>query len=77
LVLAEGLKLALIGGAVGLGLSLWLSRTLTSFLWGVGPRDALTFVTAALTLTAAVGLASYLPARQATRVDPASALRRD
>jgi putative ABC transport system permease protein len=77
MALGEALKLALAGGAIGLGLSLWLSRTLASFLYGVGPRDAVTFAAAAATLTSAVCLASYLPARQATRVDPAAALRRE
>jgi putative ABC transport system permease protein len=77
MVLGEGLKLALAGGAIGLGLSLWLCRTLTSFLFGVGPWDAVTFLAAGGTLAAAVCLASYLPARQATRVDPAAALRRE
>jgi putative ABC transport system permease protein len=77
MVLGEGLKLALAGAAIGLGLSLWLSRALASFLFGVGPSDTVTFLAAGTTLAAAVCLASYLPARQATRVDPIAALRRD
>jgi predicted permease len=77
MVLGEGLKLALAGAAIGLALTLWLSRALASFLFGVGPRDAVTFVAASVILTAAVCLASYLPSRQATRVDPATALRRE
>jgi putative ABC transport system permease protein len=77
MVLREGLRLALAGSVAGLALALGLSRTLASFLFGVGPWDAPTFAIAAVTLAAAVSLASYLPARQATRVNPAAALRRD
>jgi putative ABC transport system permease protein len=77
MVLGEGLKLALAGAALGLALTLWLSRALASFLFGVGPRDALTFAAASAILTVAVCVASYLPSRQATRVDPATALRRE
>ena len=77
MVLREGLKLALAGSVAGLALALGLSRTLATFLFGVGPWDAATFAIAAVTLAAAVSLASYLPARQATRVNPAAALRRD
>ena len=77
MVLGEGLRLALAGGAIGLALALWLSRALASFLFGIGPWDAVTFLASVVTLAAAVCLASYLPARQATRVDPAAALRND
>jgi putative ABC transport system permease protein len=77
MILADGLKLALAGGAIGLALALWLSRALASFLFGIGPWDVVTFLIAVVTLAAAVCLASYLPARQATRVDPATALRQD
>jgi putative ABC transport system permease protein len=77
MILGEGLKLALAGGAVGLVLALGLSRALAGFLFGIGPWDGVTFLISAATLAAAVCLASYLPARQATRVDPAAALRRD
>lgn len=75
MVLGEGVKLALAGAAIGLALSLWLTRSLTSFLFGVTARDAATFAGAAALITAAICAASYLPARQATRVDPSSALR--
>jgi putative ABC transport system permease protein len=77
MVLGEGLRLALAGGAIGLALALWLSRAMASFLFGIGPWDKVTFLASVVTLAAAVRLASYLPARQATRVDPAAALRND
>ncbi|HUD98284.1 MAG TPA: FtsX-like permease family protein [Bryobacteraceae bacterium] len=77
MVLREGLRLALAGSVVGLALALFLSRTLAKFLFGVGPWDAATFAIAAVKLAAAVSQASYMPARQATRLNPAAALRRD
>jgi len=75
MILRDGVKLALAGGVVGLAMALWLSRALSSFLFGVGPWDAVTFLIASATLGVAVCLASYLPARQATRIDPAATLR--
>jgi putative ABC transport system permease protein len=77
MVLGEGLRLAFAGGAIGLGLALALSRMLSSFLFGIGPWDGVTFLISVVTLVATACLASYLPARRATRVNPAVALRRD
>jgi len=75
MVLRKGLALAMIGLAIGLGAALWLSRVIASLLYGVSPRDAVTFmVVAALTIMVAL-LACYLPARRATRIDPMLALR--
>jgi predicted permease len=66
-------------GAVGLGLGLVLSaiatRFATRFLFGVSPLDPLTFLTVCASLFGATLLASYVPARRATRVDPMEALR--
>jgi predicted permease len=77
MVVREGLALALAGVAIGVVLSLALTRVLTAFLFGVGPRDMATFVTVCISLVVASCLASYVPARRATRVDPIRALRHE
>ncbi|HEY2168242.1 MAG TPA: FtsX-like permease family protein, partial [Candidatus Angelobacter sp.] len=75
LVLRNGLMLALVGLVVGLGAALWLTRLVSSLLFGVTANDSATFAAvAAVTLLVAL-LACYLPARRATRVDPLMALR--
>jgi putative ABC transport system permease protein len=76
-VLGEGLALTGIGlaaGAVGAGA---LTRFLSSLLFDVGRLDLATYAAAALTLAGAGLLASWLPARRATRVDPVIALREE
>ncbi|RKH60326.1 ABC transporter permease [Corallococcus interemptor] len=77
LVLAQGLRLSLMGVAVGLCLSLALARLLGSLLYGVSAGDPWTFGGVALLLTGVALAASWLPARRATRVDPIIALRAD
>jgi predicted permease len=77
MVVREGLAMALIGVAIGLALSLVLTRVLASFLFGVGPRDVATFTSVSVALVIATCVASYVPARRATRVDPIRALRHD
>ncbi len=75
LILAGAGKLTLIGVAVGLVVALGLTRLMANLLFGVGPRDPLTFIAVAAILISVALLASYLPARRATRVDPMTALR--
>jgi len=75
MVVGQGLKLALVGVAIGLAGSLVLSRFLTSLLYGVTPTDPLTFITVSLILVAVALLACYIPARRASKVDPMVALR--
>jgi predicted permease len=75
LVLREGVLSALAGVAGGLALSIWVGRALQSRLYGVGAFDVVSLTAAAATLVAAALVASWLPARRASRVDPVVALR--
>jgi putative ABC transport system permease protein len=75
LVLRQGMALAAAGLGLGLALALPLSRLLTALLHGVKPIDPLTFVAVPILLGLVAFLASYVPARRATQVDPLVALR--
>jgi predicted permease len=75
LVVAQGLKLALIGVALGLLGSFALTRLMKSLLFGVGTTDPVTFALVPLLLGVVVVVACYIPARRATKVDPLIALR--
>jgi len=75
MVLRHGSRLLLLGAGVGLVGALVSTRMVASFLYGVQAGDPLTFTAAVLLLATSGLLASYLPARRATRVDPLSALR--
>ncbi|HLB37848.1 MAG TPA: FtsX-like permease family protein, partial [Gemmatimonadales bacterium] len=74
-VVGEGARLAAAGVIVGLAMALALTRFLRGMLFEVSPTDPLTFVVVPLVLGAVALLASYLPARRATRVDPMIAIR--
>jgi predicted permease len=74
LILGKGLLLAGIGIAIGLILSAISARLIAGLLYGVHPIDVVVFVTVPLILLAVAFLATYIPARRATRVDPIIAL---
>lgn len=75
LFMGQGMRLVLLGLAIGLGGAFALTRLMSSLLLGVSTTDAVTFVVVTLILTMVGVLACYLPARRATRVDPLIALR--
>lgn len=75
LVVKQGAILAAIGIAVGLAAAFGLTRLMASLLYGVRPTDMLTFAVVPLVLAGVALLASYIPARRATRIDPMEALR--
>lgn len=78
MVIGRGLRLALTGIAIGIAATLILARILSGLshlLYGVGANDPLTFVAVSLLLTGVAGVASYIPAHRATKVDPIVALR--
>lgn len=75
LVLREGMKLLLIGAAIGLVLAFAVTRLLSNFVFGVSATDPLTFTIVPLVLTLAALIACYIPALRATRVDPMIAIR--
>src|SRR5215472_2393799 len=75
LVVGQGLKLALMGAVIGTVGALALTRFLSSLLYGVKPNDPSTLLAVMLILIAVALIASYVPARRATKVDPLVALR--
>ena len=76
-VVGQGIWLTILGVACGLAGAAWLTRAISSLLFGVGTADPLTFVVAPVVLVGIALLASYLPARRAARVDPVIAMRAD
>jgi predicted permease len=75
LVIAQGITLVLSGVALGLIASFAITRLIGSLLFGVTAADPMTFIVTSLLLLGVAALASYLPARRATKVDPLIALR--
>jgi predicted permease len=71
----HALVLAGIGAVVGLGAAVALTRLMKSLLFGISPLDPVTYAAVPVVLTAAAGLASYLPARRAAAVNPVETLR--
>ena len=75
LVIGNGMGLALVGGLVGLPAALALTRLMSGLLSGIASTDLVTYLAVVVMLASSALLASYLPARRATRVDPIVALR--
>ena len=75
LIVANGMRLAVVGLAIGLVVSWGLTRFISALLFGVKPTDPLTFSLVSLALLLSALLACYVPARRATKVDPLNALR--
>ncbi|HMF96066.1 MAG TPA: ABC transporter permease [Vicinamibacterales bacterium] len=75
LVVGHGMTLAFAGIAIGLAAAWAITRTMQSLLFGVSPHDPATFAAIAALLGAIAFVASYLPGRRATRVDPVETLR--
>lgn len=77
MVVREGLLLALLGSVIGLGAALGLSRFIRGILFDLEPTDPVTLITVLALIMLTATAATYLPARRATRVDPAEVLRAD
>ena len=74
-VMAQGLKLYLLGVALGLAAALMLSQLMTHLLFGVSAADPLSYACVILLMAAVTLLACYVPARRAVRFGPMAALR--
>jgi putative ABC transport system permease protein len=77
MIVAEGVRVSAAGALAGLAGAFALARVLEELLYEVSPTDPLTFAVAALVLIAAAAMASWLPARRATRINPILALQGD
>ena len=77
LVIWRGMRLALIGMSIGLLAGAAVSRLLGGLLIEFSPWDPTTFLSVSILLMTVAALASYLPARRATRIDPVTALRQE
>jgi putative ABC transport system permease protein len=75
LVLGQGIAPIAAGVALGIGGALALTRFMETLLFGVTPTDPVTFASVSMLLVAVAALASYIPARRATKVDPVRILR--
>jgi predicted permease len=75
LVLVRVFTLVALGVMIGTAVSVWSSQFIASLLYDLHPRDGVTLVTAALTLTAVGAIAGWLPAYRASRIDPTQVLR--
>jgi putative ABC transport system permease protein len=77
MILGQGLGLAAAGVFIGLLIAALATPLMQDLLFGVSPRDGVAFAAGVTSLLAAAGLASWLPARRATRISPVEALRHE
>lgn len=75
LVVGNGARMVIAGAAVGISAALLLSGLMKGLLFGIGPRDPLSFVVAPAVLIGVALLAAYIPARRAAHISPVEALR--
>jgi ABC-type antimicrobial peptide transport system permease subunit len=75
LVLRDGMRLVIVGLAMGLAASVWLSRFARAILYGVSPTDPMILSAVAVALAATAALACLVPARRAALLDPVQSLR--
>jgi putative ABC transport system permease protein len=77
MVVRQGLRVAMLGLLMGLASTLFLARFLSHFVFGITPRDPLTYFGVSALLLGVAVLACYLPARRAARIDPVRVLRNE
>ena len=77
MVLKDGLRLVIVGVAIGVPATLAVTRLASALLFGVSPADPPTIAAATLVMITVAALASFLPARRASRLDPMVALRHE
>jgi ABC-type antimicrobial peptide transport system permease subunit len=77
MVVRQGMALAVVGIVAGLSASAVLTRVMASLLFGISATDAATFAAVPLALALIAMLATYIPARRATKIDPIVALREE
>jgi putative ABC transport system permease protein len=77
MVVRQGLILAVLGTLIGIGGAFVLSRLLSSLLYATSPTDTATFVGVAVVFLSVAAIASFVPARQVTSIDPLTALRQE
>jgi putative ABC transport system permease protein len=75
LVIGQGMRMALVGVAIGLLSAIALTRLMSKMLYSVSPTDPITLIGVSVLLTFVALLACYIPARRAMRTDPIIALR--
>jgi ABC-type antimicrobial peptide transport system permease subunit len=75
--MADGMRIPLVGLALGMPIAALLTRLMTRLLFETSPGDPVTYLTISIALAASATAACYLPARRASRVDPMTALRHE
>jgi putative ABC transport system permease protein len=77
LIMAQGMRMVGLGAVLGIASGAAASRLLASLLFGLSPLNPIAYMSVALLLVSITLMATYLPARRATKVDPMVALRND